>query len=34
MAELKALVTKGPDPEKDNVVRWRCPDLREDGRGA
>jgi hypothetical protein len=29
MAELKALVIKGPDPEKDNVVRWRCLDLRE-----
>ncbi len=29
-AELKALVIKGPDPEKDNVVRWRCLDLREE----
>lgn len=29
MAELKALVIKGPDPEQDNVVRWRCVDLRE-----
>lgn len=28
-AELKALVLKGPDPEMDNVVRWRCVDLRE-----
>lgn len=28
-AELKALVIKGPDPEQDNVVRWRCLDLRE-----
>jgi transposase len=28
MAELKALVLKGPDPETDNVVRWRCLDLR------
>jgi transposase len=28
MAELKALVIKGPDPEKDGVVRWRCVDLR------
>jgi transposase len=25
---LKALVIKGPDPEKDKVVRWRCLDLR------
>jgi len=30
MAELKALVIKGPDPEKDNVVRWRCVDLRDE----
>jgi transposase len=29
MAELKALAIKGPDPEKDNVVRWRCVDLRD-----
>jgi transposase len=28
MAELKELVIKGPDPEKDGVVRWRCVDLR------
>ena len=28
-AELKALAIKGPDPEKDKVVRWRCLDLRE-----
>jgi transposase len=28
MAELKALVIKGPDPETDKVVRWRCLDLR------
>ena len=27
MAELKALVIKGPDPDKDGVVRWRCVDL-------
>jgi transposase len=26
--ELKALVVKGPDPAKDQVVRWRCQDLR------
>jgi transposase len=30
MAELKALVVKGPDPEKNKVVRWRCLDLREE----
>jgi transposase len=30
MAELKALVIKGPDPEKDNVIRWRCVDLRDE----
>ena len=28
MAELKALVLEGPDPEKHGVVRWRCADLR------
>jgi transposase len=28
MAELKATVLKGPDPEKHGVVRWRCADLR------
>jgi transposase len=28
-AELKALVLRGPDPEIDSVVRWRCVDLRE-----
>jgi transposase len=27
-AELKALVVKGPDPEKDKVIRWRCLDLQ------
>ena len=27
MAELKEMVIKGPDPEKDQVVRWRCVDL-------
>jgi transposase len=30
MAELKALVIKGPDPATDKVVRWRCLDLREE----
>src|ERR687890_272645 len=29
MAELEALVLKGPDPATDGVVRWRCADLRE-----
>ena len=30
MAELKALVLKGPEPERDGVVRWRCVDLRDE----
>ena len=25
---LRALVVAGPDPERDQVVRWRCVDLR------
>lgn len=29
MAELKELTIRGPDPETDKVVRWRCIDLRE-----
>ena len=29
MSELHEVVLKGPDPEKDRVVRWRCTDLRE-----
>jgi transposase len=28
MAELRALVIKGPDPTTDKVVRWRCVDLQ------
>ena len=28
MAELKAMVLNGPDPEKHGVVRWRRVDLR------
>jgi transposase len=28
MAQLYDLVIKGPDPEIDGVVRWRCVDLR------
>src|SRR5271166_1179962 len=27
-AELRELVVKGPDPAKDDVVRWRCMDIR------
>ena len=30
MAELKALVVKGPDPAVHQVIRWRCVDLREE----
>ena len=29
MAELRALVLSGPDPATDEVVRWRCVDLRD-----
>ena len=29
-AELRALVVKGPDPEKDKVISWRCLDLQEE----
>ena len=29
-AELRELVVKGPDPEKDKVIRWRCLDLQEE----
>ena len=29
MAELEALVEKGPDPDQDGVVRWRRIDLRD-----
>jgi transposase len=28
MAELRALVVKGPDPAEHKVVRWRCVDLQ------
>ena len=27
-AELRELVVNRPDPEKDQVVRWRCQDIR------
>ena len=30
MGELKAMVIKGPDPERHKVVRWRCVDPREE----
>ena len=30
MSELKGLAIKGPDPEKNNVVHWRCTDLRDE----
>jgi transposase len=26
--ELKGIVERGPDPDKDGVVRWRCCDLK------
>jgi transposase len=29
MAELREIALKGPDPETDGIVRWRCVDLRE-----
>lgn len=29
-AELLALAVMGPDPQTDNVVRWRCVDLRDE----
>ena len=29
MAELRALVLNGPGPATDEVVRWRCIDLRD-----
>jgi len=28
--ELREVVIKGPDPEKDKVIRWRCADLQEE----
>jgi transposase len=30
MVELRELTIRGPDPEKDRVVRWRCVDLRDE----
>ncbi len=29
-AELRELVVAGPDPEKHDVIRWRCLDLQEE----
>ena len=29
-AELYALTVKGPDPDKSDVVLWRCVDLRDE----
>jgi transposase len=29
-AELRELVVKGRDPERDKVIRWRCQDLQEE----
>lgn len=29
LAELRELVVNGPDPAVDDVVRWRCIDLRD-----
>ena len=30
MGELREVAIKGPDPETDRVVRWRCVDLRDE----
>jgi transposase len=30
MAEWKELTIKGPNPETDSAVRWRCVDLRDE----
>ncbi len=27
MEALRSLVLQGPDPERNKVARWRCPDL-------
>jgi transposase len=32
MKELENLVLEGPDLERHGVVRWRCGDLRKEGR--
>src|SRR3954454_1398228 len=30
LAELRTLVLEGPDPERHQVIRWRCADLRDE----
>lgn len=30
MEELRSMVLKGPDPERNGVIRWRCADLRDE----
>lgn len=30
LAELRAMVLEGPDPERHQVIRWRCADLRDE----
>lgn len=30
MEELRTLVLEGPDPERNQVIRWRCADLRDE----
>ena len=30
MEELRTMVLEGPDPERNQVIRWRCADLRDE----
>jgi len=30
MKELRIMVLDGPDPERNQVIRWRCADLRDE----
>jgi transposase len=30
MEELRIMVLEGPDPERNEVIRWRCVDLRDE----
>ena len=30
MEELRTLVLEGPDPQRNQVIRWRCVDLRDE----
>lgn len=30
LAELRTVVLEGPDPERHQVIRWRCADLRDE----